>query len=939
MAKKLVIVESPAKARTIGSYLGSDYEVHASIGHIRDLMPNAKGLPAELRKKWWSDYAVDVDNNFEPFYEVPAEKAAQVKKLKDAMKGKDTLVLATDEDREGEAISWHLLEVLKPGKGVEVKRIAFHEITKEAILTAMANPRQVDTHLVEAQETRRILDRLYGYTLSPVLWSRVMKNLSAGRVQSPAVKIVVDREVERRNFRTGGYWDLRAEFESEGQKFGATLKQLDGKRVASGSDFDDLTGTLRPERQAQVTLLDEATAKALAAAAKHAKPYTVTRLDTNEVAERPAPPFMTTTLQQDANRKFGYSADRTMRIAQTLYEGVEMGGEVIGLITYMRTDSLSLSIDAVTRVRDFIRKEYGDCLPDKPVPYSSKVRNAQEAHEAIRPTDVNRRPDSVSGYLNEDQRKIYTLIWQRTVACQMKPARALRTEADIETSLAGNKTAEASKLTFLATGKQMLFDGFLRVYSEGKDDEAEGQDRKLPRLQQGQEVAASAMDAVGHTTKPPARYTDATLIKKLEEQGIGRPSTYASIISVIVDRGYVRKQGRQLIPSFKAFLTMEVLEGNFGELMDLGFTARMDEALDEISDGSANSKKYLHDFFLGTAEKPGLKPMVDERKKEIPYPAFVVGKVPETDDTILVRNGKDGNPFLQVGEGDKKRYANIPEDVAPADLTVEKAIELLNQKEASTESVGFEPITGRRLLLKNRQGFYLEVERTTEEIERKDKPTWVSVPPGVDPRNLSQEELSFLCSLPKEIGVHPEGGEKILFKVGKFGAYLECGSERRTVLEWKSATTMTVPEAVEILLQPKFRTARAAPAALKEFGKLEGCAGPVKVLSGRFGPYVTDGEVNATLPKSLNPEDMSPEAAQELLARKREAGPSVRPAKRGAKSTRSTVTSAKAKPRAKPAAKSGAEPGAKAKTKAKAPPKTTARTKPATKRAAPKKKL
>lgn len=912
MAKKLVIVESPAKARTISSYLGSDYEVQASVGHIRDLMPNAKGLPAELRKKWWSDYAVDVDNNFEPFYEVPAEKAAQVKKLKDALKGKDTLVLATDEDREGEAISWHLLEVLKPGKNVEVKRIAFHEITKEAILNALANPRQVDTHLVEAQETRRILDRLYGYTLSPVLWSRVMKNLSAGRVQSPAVKIVVDREIERRNFRAAGYWDLKAEFEAAGQRFGANLKQIDGKRVASGSDFDDLTGALRPEREGQVILLNEVIARSLAESAKTAKPYSITRLDTNEVSERPAPPFMTTTLQQDANRKFGYSADRTMRIAQTLYEGVEMGGEVIGLITYMRTDSLSLSADSVTRIRDYIRKEYSDCLPDKPVPYTSKVRNAQEAHEAIRPTDVIRRPETVSGYLNEDQRKIYNLIWQRTVACQMKPARALRTEADIEVKLTGPPASHGSRLTFLATGKQMLFDGFLRVYSEGKDEDTDAQDKKLPRLERGQQVDATAMDAIGHQTKPPARYTDATLIKKLEEQGIGRPSTYASIISVIVDRGYVRKQGRQLIPSFKAFLTMEVLEGNFGELMDLGFTARMDEALDEISDGSSNSKKYLHDFFLGSAEKPGLKTMVEERKKEIPYPAFVVGAYPETGETILVRNGKDGNPFLQVGDGDKKRYGNIPEDLAPADLTVEKAVELLNQKESGAESVGFEPITGRRLLLKNRQGFYLEVERTTEEIERKDKPTWVSVPPGIDPRNLSQEELSFLCSLPKEIGVHPDSGEKILFKVGKFGSYLECGTERRTVLEWKSAPTMTVPEAVEILLQPKFRTARAAPSALREFGELAGAAGPVKVLSGRFGPYVTDGEVNATLPKSVNPEDMTPEVALELLTKKREAGPSAKPFKRAKKPTRAsavkttktaTKPAAKSSTRAKPAAK------------------------------------
>ncbi|AIE86741.1 type I DNA topoisomerase [Fimbriimonas ginsengisoli] len=897
MAKKLVIVESPAKARTIGSYLGSDYEVQASIGHIRDLMPNAKGLPAELRKKWWSDYAVDVDNDFEPFYEVPAEKLAQVRKLRESMKGKDTLVLATDEDREGEAISWHLLEVLKPGKTVKIKRIAFHEITKEAILRALDHPRDVDTNLVEAQETRRILDRLYGYTLSPVLWSRVTKNLSAGRVQSPAVKLIVEREILRRNFRSASYWDLVAHLRSDQTDFSAELKSIDGTRVANGSDFDDNTGELKTSRGQKVVLLDEPKAKALAEGCKGAKPWRVTRVEATEGQEKPAPPFMTTTLQQDANRKFGFSADRTMRIAQTLYEGVDLGGEQVGLITYMRTDSLTLSGEALGRLRDLIGQEYPDCLPDKPVHYTNKVKNAQEAHEAIRPTDVKRRPQLIGKFLSEDQLKLYTLIWQRTVACQMKPARVLRTEADI-TLESPSLAPHAKSLTFLSTGKQILFEGFLRVYSEGRDDDAaDPRERKLPRLKEGLEVESLGTDPIGHSTKPPARYTDATLIKKLEELGIGRPSTYASIIAVIVDRGYVRKAGKQLIPSFKAFLTMEVLQKNFEELMDLGFTARMDEALDEISEGKANSKSYLKDFFL--AEGTGLKTIVDDRKKEIPYPAFLVGQLPETGEQVLVRNGKDGAPFLQIGEEGQKRYANIPEDLAPADLTIEKAIELLNQKAAPAESVGFDPTTGRRLLLKNRQGFYLEVERTPEEIENKVKPTWISVPPGVDPRQLSQEELNFFCNLPKEIGKHPETNQPILFKVGKFGAYIESGEERRTVADWRAALTMTVPEAAEILSQPKFRTARAAPSALKEFGELAGAAGPVKVLSGRFGPYVTDGETNATLPRGTDPAALSQEQALELLARKREAGPSVRkPIKKKA-----------------PAKKSAAKPKAAAKAK------------------------
>jgi DNA topoisomerase-1 len=909
MATKLVIVESPAKARTIKGYLGSDYDVEASIGHIRDLMPNGKTLPPEMRKKWWSDYAVDVDNNFEPYYEVPPEKAAHVKKLRDALKGKDTLVLATDEDREGEAISWHLLEVLKPGKGVAVKRIAFHEITKEAIVRALNSPRKVDECLVEAQETRRILDRLYGYTLSPVLWSRVTKNLSAGRVQSPAVKLIVDRELARRNFRTAGYWDLKAIFTIKGESFPGDLKTIDQTRVASGADFDDATGLLRDERRDKVVLLDETRANALADAARRADPYTVTKIEAVEGSEKPAAPFMTTTLQQDANRKFGYSADRTMRIAQSLYEGIELQGETTGLITYMRTDSLNLSVDAVSGVRKLIQGDYPDCLPDRPVLYTSKVKNAQEAHEAIRPTDVRRRPRDVARFLNDEQNKLYTLIWQRTVACQMKPARVLRTEAEIAVELKGQPGA--NRLGFVSTGKQILFEGFLKVYSEGKDDEAgDGSDRRLPNLTKGERVTRESVDPVGHQTKPPARYTDATLIKKLEEQGIGRPSTYASIISVIVDRGYVRKAGKQLIPTFKAFLTMEVLEGNFHELVDLGFTARMDEALDEISEGKADSKGYLHTFFLGSEEKQGLKKMVEERKKDIPFPAFVVGQHPETGEQIVVRTGKDGHPFLQVGEGDAKRYTNVPEDLAPADLTVERAIELLNAKAAQPESIGVHKATGRNLLLKNRQGYYLEVERTPEEIEQKAKPIWISVPPSVDPRDLSEEELDFLCQLPLEVGNHPESKEPIFFKIGKFGAYLECGVERRTVEDWKSAEKMTIAEAVERLNQPKFKSARSVAAAIKEFGALDGAAGPVRLMSGRFGPYVTDGETNATLPRGSDPEQMDAAMAIQLLKTKREAGPSTRFVKKkkapAKKSATATKTAAKAGTKKTSVAKAGA---------------------------------
>lgn len=870
MAKKLVIVESPAKAKTIGSYLGSDYEVLASIGHIRDLLPNAKGLPEEHRKKWWADYSVDIDNDFDPIYEVPAEKAQQVSKLRQALKGKEELILATDEDREGESISWHLLQTLKPAKSVKVTRIAFHEITKDAILDALAHPRQIDAGLVEAQEARRILDRLYGYTLSPVLWSRVTKNLSAGRVQSPAVKLIVEREIQRRDFRTANYWDLKARLSHDGIEFDSDLRTVGGRRVATGADFDDTNGKLKETKNEPVLLLNEEEAGKLAARLEKAKPWKVSKLTETEGQEKPYAPFMTTTLQQDANRKFGFSADRTMRIAQSLYEGIELAGEQVGLITYMRTDSLTLSASALDNVRTLIKSDYPDCLPEKPNKYTSKVRNAQEAHEAIRPTDARRKPSEIRRALTEDQFKIYDLIWKRTVACQMKPANVLRTEVEVSVEDA----------TFRAAGKQILFDGYRRVYLEGMDDEEaekESGEKRLPRLKEGVDVNLVTLGAAGHETKPPARYTDATLIKELEKQGIGRPSTYASIISVIVDRGYVRKSGKQLVPTFKAFLTIEVLETGFGEFMELDFTRNMDDALDEIADGKASAKKYLREFFLGNDGKQGLKIVVEERKRQIPYPAFKVGEHPETGEQVLVRNGKEGDAFLQLGDGDKKKYANVPEDLAPADLTIEKAMELFQQKPAEAESIGIEPKTGRRLLLKQRGSYYLEVERTPEEIEAKVKPTWVSLPPNADPRSLSQEDLNALSSLPRQIGKHPETGDNIEFKIGKYGPYVQGGAEIRNVEDWRVGLAMTVDEAVELLKQPKFQRAAAkSMAPLQEFGQLEGAAGPVRVMSGRFGPYVTDGETNATLPRGKDPATITVDEVQELLAKKRAAGPSTR---------------------------------------------------------------
>ncbi|MBI1756836.1 MAG: type I DNA topoisomerase [Fimbriimonas ginsengisoli] len=878
MARKLVIVESPAKAKTIRSYLGPDYEVEASVGHIRDLPLNGKSLPVELRKKWWADYAVDIDNGFEPIYEVPREKAAQVARLRAAMKGKDTLVLATDEDREGESISWHLLQVLKPAKGVAVQRIAFHEITRDAIQDALHHPRAVDQKLVEAQETRRILDRLYGYALSPVLWSTVNKKLSAGRVQSPAVKLIVEREEARRRFHVSVYWDLRATLSKSkaGEPaFAADLRSIDGRRVATGEDFDDETGQLAPTKGQPPLLLDEDAANGLTESARTASPWTVKRLESKEGVEKPAPPFMTTTLQQEANRKFGFAADRTMRIAQQLYEGVDIGGEQVGLITYMRTDSLALSDEALRLIRRLIERDYPDCLPAQAQRYASKVRNAQEAHEAIRPTDPDRKPDTVARYLSEDQGRLYDLIWKRAVASQMKPARVLKTEVEIAVN-----TGER-RLRFATSGKQILFDGFRRLYIEGSDDpdsERERMERRLPILAVGMELSANSVEPLRHETKPPPRFTDATLIKRLEELGIGRPSTYASIIGTIVDRGYVRKQGRLLFPTFRAMLAIQVLESGFAEFMELGFTVRMDEVLDEIANGAASSRAYLTEFFLGSEGQPGLREIVQTRRRSVPYPAYLIGPHPQTGEPIVVRSGKDGGAFLQQGESSARRFANVPDDVAPADLGLEAAVGLLEQKTSAPESIGVHPVSGRRLLLRHRNGYYIEVERTEEELAHKLKPTWISLPPGEEPRNLSERDVALLCSLPKSLGAHPASGEQISLRIGKYGAYVESGAERRTVEDWREAAEWTPERAAQALSEPpKHVATKGSISVLKELGLIDGSTRAVRVMSGRFGPYVTDGEVNATLPRGSDPMTLTPDAAAALLAHKRAQGPSPRP--------------------------------------------------------------
>jgi DNA topoisomerase I len=873
MPKKLVIVESPAKARTIGRYLGDDYVVEASVGHIRDLPVNRKGLPKELQKKWWADYAVDVDDGFKPIYVVPEDKQRHVERLKSAMKGVSELVLATDEDREGESISWHLLQVLQPPKDLPIRRIAFHEITRQAIQEALENPRPIDARLVEAQEARRILDRLYGYALSPVLWYRLTKQLSAGRVQSPAVKLIVEREKRRRDFRVSVYWDLKAELAADGKSFEAILKTLDGRPLASGQDFDEQTGTLKNDR---ALLLQEESAASLSEQGRDAAPWTVKMVEKKPGQEKPPAPFRTTTLQQDANRKFGFSAERTMRVAQDLYEGVEVRGESVGLITYMRTDSLTLSEEAIRHIRDEIARRFSkDDLPAKPVRYESKVANAQEAHEAVRPTDMSLTPEGIRSALESrspDHYKLYDLIYERTLACQMKPAEVMRTQVEVAVTIQGQS------LVFGASGKEIVYPGFLKAYvEEGDDPDAalEGRERILPELKEGQTLDLKDLQADRHETRLPARYTEASLIKALEERGIGRPSTYATILSVIVDRGYVRRRGKELVPTFVAFLAMDVLEKHFEEFLDLGFTAQMDETLDQIASGKGDSREYLRKFFLGGNGRPGLKEAVKERLPEIPYPAYEVGKHPETDEPIWVRIGQNMDAFLQLGDKEKKVFASIPEDVAPAELNVERSVELLAARKPEAEAVGTHPATGRKLLLRQRQGFYLEVERTPEEIESKVKPTWVSVPPGADPREMSQEELDLLCELPREIGKHPDSGEAIVFRLARSGPVLQCGSEFRNIEDWREGCRMSLEEALALLAQPKEgRGARKPTAPIHEFGQLEGAEGPVRVLSGRFGPYVTDGVTNATLPRNLDPAQVTAEQARELLLKKKAAGPS-----------------------------------------------------------------
>ncbi len=879
MSKRLVIVESPAKAKTIAGYLGPDFVVESSVGHIRDLPERASEIPKEQRAKYGA-LGVAIDEGFEPYYVVDPDKKRVVADLKSKLKDADELLLATDEDREGEAIAWHLLQELKPK--VPVRRMVFHEITKQAIEEALGNPRPVDERLVDSQETRRILDRLYGYEISPVLWKKVMPRLSAGRVQSVATRLVVERERERMAFVSAGYWDLQGSFDPAAGsiageagdarpenraasgapgRFDARLVALDGKRVAQGRDFGP-DGKLR----ADVRQLAEEEARGLAERLDGAS-FAVRSVDEKPYTRRPAPPFMTSTLQQEGARKLRFSAQTTMRIAQRLYER--------GYITYMRTDSTTLSETALTAARTQARELYGaDFVPSAPRQYNRKVKNAQEAHEAIRPAGERfRLPDDVRAELDRDEHALYELIWMRTVASQMADARGQTVSLRLGATSTPDENGRAEDAEFGVSGTVITFPGFLAAYEEGRDDDGAGEEeRRLPQLAPGDAVEAVALEPQGHETSPPARYTEATLVKALEDRGIGRPSTYASILSTIVDRGYVVKRGSALVPTFLAFAVTQLLEGHYERLVDYGFTARMEDDLDRIAAGEEERVDWLTRFYRGQNGEPGLHALVTDHLDDIDARAVNSIEIPGSD--IVVRVGRYG-PYLERGED----RASLPDDVVPDELTAERAEELLSRP-AEGRTLGTEPETGRPILVRSgRYGPYV-----TEELPdgSEEKPRTASLFSSMSPETVTLEEALRLLSLPRVVGTAPDG-EQVLARNGRYGPYVEKGSETRSLESEEQIFAISLDEALALLAAPKTRRGRGASRApLKELGQDPSSGRPVTIKEGRFGPYVTDGETNASLRTGDAVEALTLDRALELLAARRARGP-AKPKRRGRK--------------------------------------------------------
>ncbi|MFD5983714.1 type I DNA topoisomerase [Streptomyces cyaneofuscatus] len=919
--RRLVIVESPAKAKTIKGYLGPGYVVEASVGHIRDLPNGAAEVPdeytGEVRR-----LGVDVDNDFQPIYVVNADKKAQVRKLKQLLAESDELFLATDEDREGEAIAWHLQEVLRPK--VPVHRMVFHEITKDAIRAAVANPRELNQRMVDAQETRRILDRLYGYEVSPVLWKKVMPKLSAGRVQSVATRLVVERERERIAFRSAEYWDLTGKFAtgrtgdaSDPSTLTARLSAVDGRRIAQGRDFG-ADGQLKAG-SAQTLHLDEVNARALAAALTDTS-FAVRSVESKPYRRSPYAPFRTTTLQQEASRKLGFGAKATMQVAQKLYEN--------GFITYMRTDSTTLSDTAVSAARAQVTQLYGaNYLPEKPRTYAGKVKNAQEAHEAIRPSGDRFRTPAETG-LTGDQFRLYELIWKRTVASQMKDATGNSVTVKI-----GGRASDGRDAEFSASGKTITFHGFMKAYVEGADDpnaELDDRERRLPQVAEGDALSADEITVDGHATKPPARYTEASLVKELEEREIGRPSTYASIIGTILDRGYVFKKGTALVPSFLSFAVVNLLEKHFGRLVDYDFTARMEDDLDRIARGEAQSVPWLKRFYFGAQPGDdtsgagaasdagngdgdhlgGLKELVTDLGA---IDAREISSFPVGND-IKLRVGRYG-PYIERGEKDAEGHqrADVPEDLAPDELTVELAEELLAKPSGDFE-LGADPASGNQIIAKDgRYGPYVtEVlpEGTPKTGKNAVKPRTASLFKSMSLDTVTLADALKLMSLPRVVGEDAEGVE-ITAQNGRYGPYLKKGTDSRSLTSEDQLFDITLEEALAIYAQPKQRGRAAAKPPLKELGTDPVSGSPVVVKDGRFGAYVTDGETNATLRTDDSVEDITPERGYELLAEKRAKGPAKKktakkaPAKKAtakktaAKKTTATKTTAAKKTAAK----------------------------------------
>lgn len=856
MTKKLVIVESPAKAKTIGGYLGSDYIVESSIGHIRDIPGSAKDAPEKLKDEWRrTKYGVDVHDGFKPLYVVSADKKKQVTKLKRLLKEADELYLATDEDREGEAIAWHLFEVLKPK--VPVRRMVFHEITKPAIQAAVDAPREIDRRLVDAQEARRILDRLYGYEISPVLWRKVKPKLSAGRVQSPTTRIIVERERERMAFVAASYWDLDGTFvvpsDADQIRFEAALVSINDVRVASGRDFA-ATGQLEGK---DVLVLDEARASALATGLADSE-FAVESVEAKPYTRRPYPPFRTSTLQQEAGRKLRFGTGRTMSGAQRLYES--------GLITYMRTDSTTLSAAAIAAARKLVAERYGaEYVPSEPRRYTGKVKNAQEAHEAIRPAGEEFvLPKVVASTYgpSSDEAKLYDLIWKRTVASQMRDAKG----ESLAVRLAA-ESADGETVRFGASGKSILFAGFLRAYVEGSDDPdaaLDDQEKHLPAMVEGEPVESVEVAAKGHETKPPARYTEASLVKRLEELGIGRPSTYASIISRIQNRGYARKKGSALVPTLTAFAAIALMEQHFGELVDYAFTARMEDDLDEIASGNQEAVPWLHDFYFGNGH-PGLEEMVSLNLEAIDareINSIALGDAPDGA-SVVARAGKFG-PYVQHGED----TASIPDEIAPDELTVELALEWLAAP-SGDQLLGEDEESGLPVIAKSgRYGPYVQLG--DPEPGSKVKPKTASLFKTMTLDTVTFDEAIQLLSQPINLGDHPETNEPIMVQNGRYGAYIKAGKETRSLQSEDEIFTIDFDGALALLAQPKQRRGRQAAPPLKELGEDPVSEKPIVVKDGRWGLYVTDGETNASFRVADSLEAIDNGRAAELLQMRRD---------------------------------------------------------------------